>query len=417
MRESIMKKSENKRARRALLPLLLTFVLATGLLTGCGSDTSSKGFQTTNGASSPSGDSSPQESYDSESALYGDGEISGDVSAASRPYGDNVKLILRAELTLETTDFQSSADQLVKLTADCGGYFEQSNVDMGSYYSDGYRCGYYTVRVPRDKYDAFLNAVGDVCHVTSRNESAEDIGLQYYDLESRIRLLEIKQERLMNLLKQASSMDDIISLENALSEIQYQLEANNSEKNRYDSLISYSTIEIRLDQVQRLSGEPMEQQGFGSQMGTALSEGFLNTVDGFANILLLIAYNIIPLTIFAAILIAFLWFSAKRRRNPSAASTAHNAPKRQWFNRKNKSAGVETRWERTNPPQNNQTRQGSQNPQSGQNPKSGQSQRAQQNAQGGPSAQRETVKPDVQNESNAQNTANAADKQNESSPK
>ena len=153
-------------------------------------------------------------------------------------------------------------EKLNKLVSDCGGYYEQSDVDMGSYYSDGYRYGRYTVRVPKDKYDTFLNSVGEVCHMTSRNESAEDVGLQYYDIESRIRLLEIKQERLMKLLEQATTMEDIITLENALSDIQYQLESNNIQKNRYDSLIDYSTISIRLEQVQRLSGQPLEQQGF-----------------------------------------------------------------------------------------------------------------------------------------------------------
>ena len=327
-----------KKTRQTALAILLLMVLVlTALLvTGCGSS-SSMDSSITEYAPSEDKFAEAEDGYDTDNFLDMDGGTGGSFSGESRPYGDDVKLILRAELTLETTDFDATAEQLTKVVSDCGGYFESSNVDMGSYYSDGYRYGYYVVRVPRDQYDGFLNTVGDVCHVTSRNESAEDVGLQYYDLESRIRLLEIKQERLHALLEQASSMEDIISLENALSEIQYQLEYNQSEKNRYDSLIGYSTVEIRLEQVQRLSGEPMQQQDFGSQLETALKQGLVDTVDRMADLLILIAYNIIPLTVFAIILIALLWFAAKRRRRQITG-----VPKRSWFRRKKGTNGVST---------------------------------------------------------------------------
>ncbi|MBR7149274.1 MAG: DUF4349 domain-containing protein [Firmicutes bacterium] len=313
--------------------ILLAMVLMLSLLAGCGGGATMEG-----GA-----DMAPGEKFqDSANGAIFDDQIyeseitEGSSSSVTRPYGDDVKLILRADLHLETTDFEDAVTKLNKLVSDCGGYYEQSDVDMGSYYSDGYRYGRYTVRVPKDRYDTFLNSVGEVCHVTSRNESAEDVGLQYYDIESRIRLLEIKQERLMNLLEQASSMEDIITLENALSDIQYQLESNNIQKNRYDSLIDYSTISIRLEQVQRLSGEPLEQQSFFSQLTSAFSRGFLNVVDGFADLLLTLAYNIIPLTIFAVIAIIFASFLKKRRKNRNIHGLDQKKP---WFRRKGDTVG------------------------------------------------------------------------------
>ncbi|MBO5666333.1 MAG: DUF4349 domain-containing protein, partial [Firmicutes bacterium] len=183
--------------------ILMILALTLSLLTGCGGGTA----MDAGAEMAPSKDI-----YESENILFDDAyDTSGSTSSVTRPYGDDVKLILRADLHLETVDFDDAVEKLDKLVSDCGGYYEQSDVDMGSYYSDGYRYGRYTVRVPKDKYDTFLNSVGEVCHVTSRNESAEDVGLQYYDIESRIRLLEIKQERLMKLLEQATTMDDIIT--------------------------------------------------------------------------------------------------------------------------------------------------------------------------------------------------------------
>lgn len=317
--------------------LLLTLILS--LLTGCGGGATMEG-----GADmAPSEgfhkfqDSNMEAEIYEEDVLFDGSSVSDSTASVTRPYGEDVKLVLRADLRLETIDFDDAVEKLNKLVSDCGGYYEQSDVDMGSYYSDGYRYGRYTVRVPKDKYDTFLNSVGEVCHMTSRNESAEDVGLQYYDIESRIRLLEIKQERLMKLLEQATTMEDIITLENALSDIQYQLESNNIQKNRYDSLIDYSTISIRLEQVQRLSGQPLEQQGFFAQLGSAFSRGFLNTVDGFSDILLTLAYNIIPLSIFALILIGFASLLKKRRKNRIPGGS--DASKKKWFRKKGQTVG------------------------------------------------------------------------------
>lgn len=321
--------------KKKYVSILLLLALTLCLLTGCGG-----------GASMESGaDMAPSEGFNKfqeseiyeEDMMFDSGNISDSMTSTTRPYGDDVKLILRADLRLETVDFDDAVEKLNKLVSDCGGYYEQSDVDMGSYYSDGYRYGRYTVRVPKDKYDTFLNSVGEVCHVTSRNESAEDVGLQYYDIESRIRLLEIKQERLMKLLEQATTMEDIITLENALSDIQYQLESNNIQKNRYDSLIDYSTISIRLEQVQRLSGQPLEQQGFFSQLGSSFVRGFQNTLDGFSDILLSLAYNVIPLSIFALILFGLASLLKKRRKNRISESS--DISKKKWFRKKGQTVG------------------------------------------------------------------------------
>ena len=321
--------------KKKYVSILLLLALTLCLLTGCGG-----------GASMESGaDMAPSEGFNKfqeseiyeEDMMFDSGNISDSMTSTTRPYGDDVKLILRADLRLETVDFDDAVEKLNKLVSDCGGYYEQSDVDMGSYYSDGYRYGRYTVRVPKDKYDTFLNSVGEVCHVTSRNESAEDVGLQYYDIESRIRLLEIKQERLMKLLEQATTMEDIITLENALSDIQYQLESNNIQKNRYDSLIDYSTISIRLEQVQRLSGQPLEQQGFFSQLGSSFVRGFQNTLDGFSDILLSLAYNVIPLSIFALILFGIASLLKKRRKNRISESS--DISKKKWFRKKGQTVG------------------------------------------------------------------------------
>lgn len=83
------------------------------------------------------------------------------------------------------------------------------------------------------------------------------MGQNYSDIELRLQTQRTKQERLLALLEKAATMEDIISLENALSETEYQIEQYTSDLKRYDSLIDFATIELRLTEVpdQRRPGE------------------------------------------------------------------------------------------------------------------------------------------------------------------
>ena len=145
------------------------------------------------------------------------------------------KLIRRAELSIQTEQFDESAEALKKLTADCGGYFENANLYGGSRRDvNASRRGEYTVRVPAEKYDLFLSGAGELGYVTNKNESSEDIGERYYDTEARLKTQRTKQERLLALLEKAETMEDIIALESALSDVEYQIEQYSSELNRYE---------------------------------------------------------------------------------------------------------------------------------------------------------------------------------------
>ena len=48
------------------------------------------------------------------------------------------------------------------------------------------------------------------------------------------------------LLEQADTMEDIISLENALGDVEYQIEQYSTELRRYDGLVDYATIGVEL---------------------------------------------------------------------------------------------------------------------------------------------------------------------------
>ena len=154
--------------------------------------------------------------------------------AAAGVYAD-AKLIQRADYEVQTTDYPTAETALEALVERCGGYFEYQETSGGGYYeSAARRWGSFTIRVPKEQYDTFTGSVGGVGHVVSQSGSAEDVGQTYYDIELRLQTQRTKQERLLALLEKAATMEDIISLENALSETEYQIEQYTSDLKRYD---------------------------------------------------------------------------------------------------------------------------------------------------------------------------------------
>ena len=217
---------------------------------------------------------------------------------------DSVKLIYRADLYVQTLDFDSALARLTQMVEEAGGYFEATSLYQGGYDSDGLRSGSYTIRVPSEGYAAFLQGVGETenCKVVRQEETVEDIGMSYADTEARLETLRIQQERLQTLLSQAEVMTDIIELENALASVEYEIEQYGSTLKRYDSLVNFSTIQLELEERERLSDTPAASEGLGARMGRGFRSAVTGFVDGLANLAVWFSYNFISLIILAAIL-------------------------------------------------------------------------------------------------------------------
>lgn len=221
-----------------------------------------------------------------------------DESYGSVYQNSSTKLIRRAELSIQTTQFDQAAEALQTLVEQCGGYFEQSSVYGGSYRdANARRNGEYVVRIPAEQYEKFLSASGNLGYVTQLTESSEDVGEQYYDTESRLKTQRTKQERLLALLEKAENMEDIISLENALSEVEYQIEQYTSTLNRYDALIGFSTFNIYLNEVSKVTQEVGEADSLGKRMAAGFRSSLEGLAEGSQELLVWVSYNVIVLAV------------------------------------------------------------------------------------------------------------------------
>ena len=166
------------------------------------------------------------------------------------------KLIRNVSMNLETREFDALTKSISDAVTFFGGYMEQDDVSGNSLYWSGERSSRYsniTARIPENKLDAFLTEVSRQGNVTYKNESVQDVTLQYTDITSRKKTLQMEQERLWELLEKAESVDAVIALEARLSEVRYQLESIESQLRTLDNQIVYSTVYLSIQEVQVLT--------------------------------------------------------------------------------------------------------------------------------------------------------------------
>lgn len=231
----------------------------------------------------------------------------------------DAKLIRRCTIGLQTTEFDAAINALYTLVEEQGGYFENSSVYGGGYYNaNARRSGEYVIRIPAEKYSAFRTDVGELGYVSFSNESTEDIGEQYYDTEARLKTLRTKQERLLMLLEKAETMEDIIELESALGDVEYEIERNSSTLNRYDGLVSFATFNVNVSEVVRVEEKTGQADTLGERMGTGLHSGLEDFRDGVEDFMVWVSYHVIGIGVFA--IAAAVVITVIRHRNPGCFS-------------------------------------------------------------------------------------------------
>ena len=221
----------------------------------------------------------------------------------------SAKMVYTASIQAETQDYDACTAALEDLVDGLGGYLEYASAGSGG----GSRSASYTVRVPAKEFRGFLKTVGEISHVTSQDQNAENISERYYDTESRLETQKTKMERLQTLLSKAENMEDIIDLENAISETEYQIEQLTGSLRHYDSLVDFATIDVRLREVLRLTTVEEAPPTFGSRLGNAFTDGLRGFGDFLQDVAVYLAYNWTWMVLLALVILLVVKLSKRRQ--------------------------------------------------------------------------------------------------------
>ncbi len=221
------------------------------------------------------------------------------------------KIIYTADVDIETETYDDGVAVIRSLLDESGGYISSTSQSGSS--AEGNRRANYTCRIPSQKYRAFLDGLTGAGNVYSVSEYTDDITLEYIDVEARLSSLEAQRDRLQQLADEAEDIETLLSIETQLSNVQYQLESYTAQMRSYDNQVDYSTVNIYLREVGKVS----EGTGFGTRIRAAFSgswENFVSGVQGFVIAVIYALPMIVILAVIAAIVIPLAVRHSRRVR-------------------------------------------------------------------------------------------------------
>ena len=305
--------NRNKRFGRRMAFLVMTIVMIAAY-TACGAATEAMDMVV-----SSSAQTKPQNGYYTDSAagglIYesaGDYELKMETAETGKVISADVqqevilderKLIKTVDMTVETKEYDTLMAELKNKVSAIGGYIERMDSYNGSKYS-GYRntrSASMTIRIPKDKLDAFVEAVSGISNVVRRSDNVEDVTLSYVDMESRRNALKTELDRLLELLAKAQTINEIITIEDRLSTVRYQLESMESQLRKLDNQVDYSTIYLNINEVQELT--PVNAKTPGERIGTGFVDSLRDIKDDMVEFVIWFVVNIPYFVIWSVIIV------------------------------------------------------------------------------------------------------------------
>ncbi|MDR3131292.1 MAG: DUF4349 domain-containing protein [Treponema sp.] len=166
-------------------------------------------------------------------------------------------LIRNAELRIRVSSLEAAEKTLAEALEQHKGYAAYSNVYDNS--------RHYTLKVPPESYDSVLTGLSGMGKVLSRSERVEDATIQFYDLTGRLETKEKLLKTFQSYLGQAKTIDEIMTVEKRIAELQQEIDWTGSQLSALTHLVDYATIDLEL--LGPLADTPSSRPGMRERVG------------------------------------------------------------------------------------------------------------------------------------------------------
>jgi hypothetical protein len=180
----------------------------------------------------------------------GTGTVAGTGSVPLPALDPNRKIIFTATMALNADDVGTAFRDASSLATSNGGYIEKSTFSNDAS-DNARRSAVLTIRVPVQNYDSLLAGLRTINGVSVASEGANssEVTDQYIDLQSNQRNLERTEQQYLELLKQAKSIQEVLTVQDRLTSVRGQIEQIQGRLKVLDSLTEFATVNLSITPV------------------------------------------------------------------------------------------------------------------------------------------------------------------------
>jgi hypothetical protein len=186
------------------------------------------------------------------------------------------------DLAVKKGDLARTMTGLTNLAGAVGGFVANSQSQNGT--GGGSAYGTITMEVPVNDFAAVLTATERYGKTSNVSTNATDVTGQYVDLQARLTALEDSRQQYLTILAKATSIGDILSVQEQLDGIQQQIEQLQRQLQLLTSQTSYSKVTVTMSE-----GTPPPRPGPLPESGLVQAwhdsvGGFVAGVDGLVRV-------------------------------------------------------------------------------------------------------------------------------------
>jgi len=150
-------------------------------------------------------------------------------------------IILTANVAMKATDPWATADKAQAVATDLGG----DVIGLNESGTKDDRVASLTLRVPSAQFTEALRRLRALdADVTSSTVNGQDVSDQFVDLKARLAAKQAEEDRYNALLTRAATVDEILKVDAALSNVRTQIEQLQGQVNSINSRTQFSTITV-----------------------------------------------------------------------------------------------------------------------------------------------------------------------------
>jgi len=156
------------------------------------------------------------------------------------------KIIKTANLNLEVKDYIAYNTSLREKLKQFGGYIAKEEQSQSEYKIENI----ITIKIPVDQFDDAVNSISSgVKELNEKKITSEDVTTEVIDTRSRLEAKKQVRLRYLDLLKQAKNMEEVLSVQSEINDIQEQIESAAGRMEYLQHSSSFSTIHLTFFQV------------------------------------------------------------------------------------------------------------------------------------------------------------------------
>lgn len=222
------------------------------------------------------------------------------------------KIVYTAEVDIVTGDLDAAGARLTATVKRLGGYV--SGADVSGTRGES-RTGVWVVKVPSERFEAFLQEMPGLGETTRSATRSEDVSAEFYDAKARLANKRVEEERLVVHLRQtAGRLTEILQVERELSRVRGEIEQIEGRLRFLSHQTDFSTVTLTLRELGRFSPRPAPD--FGTRAARTLRESMEtmgSVAQGFALAVVALAPWLVAL---AAAAVPVVALARRGRRKP-----------------------------------------------------------------------------------------------------